>query len=280
MMRLTDAVAKFGLILFVIVIILIWFFPPLLMFLNSLKTYEEIYNPSHVFPPNPTIVTYLPSPAGMFEFIYFLWISNSVTIGLATMTISVGASLPAAYAVSRMQFKIKTFFSKSVLLMYLFPSSFLFIGYMKLIGGLGLFNNPLAVALIDSAYASPYCMWLLGGYLSSLPREIEESAFIDGCNRMQVLLKIVIPIMMPGIIAAAMYSFIIGWDDYLYALLFLNEKHTWNLNIGMMNLVIGDYAPWNQLFTLATIDIIPPVILFMIIQRYIVSGLAAGSVKL
>ncbi|MEM3714687.1 MAG: carbohydrate ABC transporter permease [Nitrososphaeria archaeon] len=268
-------------LIFLVVVTIIWFFPPFLMFLNSLKTYEEIYNPRFLLPPKPTLINYLPYPLGVADPLYFIWIFNSTIIGFGTALISVGASLPAAYAVSRMQFKLKTFFSKSVLLMYLFPSSFLFIGYMKLIGGLGLYNNPLIIALIDSAIASPYCMWLLGGYLTvAAPKEIEEAAYIDGCNRFQVLLKIIFPIMIPGIIAALMYAFVIGWDEYLYALLFLNEKNTWNLNIGMSNLVIGDYAPWNQLFALATINVIPPTVLFMIIQNRIVMGLAAGATKL
>jgi len=281
-MKLSDLLAKVGLILCVLALLLIFVLPLYLIIINTMKTYEQIYNPRLVIPLVqflPDFKTYLPPPAGLFKPEYMVWIFNSLTIGLVTATISVVTSLPAAYAISRMQFKFKTFFSKFVLFIYMFPGTFLMVGYMKLMGGFGLFNNPVAVAIIDATFASPYCVWLLGGYLTSLPREIEEAAAIDGCSFVQILLRIVLPIMSPAIIASAMYAFIIGWDEYLYALLLLNKQSAWNLNVGMATLVVGDYAPWNQLFTLATLDTLPPVILFTIIQKYIVSGLAAGAMK-
>jgi multiple sugar transport system permease protein len=278
-MKISKLSEKVVLTFFTLLILLIFLFPMYLLFANSLKSYVQIYDPRLLVPFPPNLEAYLPPPLGFFKPGYLVWVFNSLTISVVTAVISIGVSLPAAYAIGRMQFRFKTPFSKSVLLMYMFPSSFLMVGYMKLIGGVGLFNSPFAVALIDAAFASPYCVWLLGGYLTGLAKEIEESAAMDGCNFVQILIKIVLPIMLPAIIASAMYAFIIGWDEYLYALLFLNNEVTWNLNVGMATLVVGDYAPWNQLFALATLDTLPPIIIFIFIQKYIVSGLSAGAMK-
>jgi len=166
-----------------------------------------------------------------------------------------------------------------ILFTYVFPGTVLIAPIYLYVKSLGLSNSFAGVIFMELAGILPFISWLLMGYFQELPLEIEESALVDGCNRIQVLLKIVLPISLPGLVTAAIYAFVASWDAFIIPLVILEKRDLWTLPIVLRHMIYGEYIKWGQLNGVAVICAIVPAVLFGIIQKYIVRGLAAGAVK-
>ena len=161
----------------------------------------------------------------------------------------------------------------------LFPSIMLLIPYYKIFKTLNLIDSLYGLIVAYVSFTIPFCTWMMRGYFNGISRDLDQAASIDGANRFRVFRSVILPLAWPGIAATAIYAFIAGWNEYLFALVFINttEKKTVSLGIGQL---IGEYRVlWNELMAAAFFALVPMVIIFIFFNRYLVDGLAAGAVK-
>lgn len=210
------------------------------------------------------------------------FVANSLIVALSTTSIAIVVSALGGYALVRLPFPGSRFIARSVLFTYVVPSVLLVIPIFSIINGLGLYNSLPGVVLAHTTFALPFCLWLLRAYFSTLPSDVEEAALVDGCSRLGALRKVILPLAAPGIAAAAMFVFILSWNEYLYALVLLRGPEVQTLPIGIVtnffNLsMTGD--DWARLMAASVLASLPVIVGFIFLQRWFVTGLAAGSVK-
>lgn len=204
---------------------------------------------------------------------------NSVIVAAGTVAISVTFSVLGAYAAVRLRFRGRNVANAMFLLVYLFPGIVLAVPLLAMFSQLGLRGELLGLIIIYLAQTVPVSIWMLRNYFLSVPESIEEAAAIDGCSRMQIITQIVLPLALPGIISTSLYVFMIAWNEYLYALLFMaDNRPSWTISLGLAQL--QDFAvPPTVLMAGSMAMTIPIVIIFVVAQRSLVEGLTAGAEK-
>jgi multiple sugar transport system permease protein len=256
-------------------------FPLYFMLVTSVKTDQELYNlkaaPFWVASAGFTVSNY----SYLFErTMYGTWLGNSLKISLVATALSVAISILAAYALARLRFRGAETFGVAVFVTYLVPPSLLFLPLAKVVETLGLTDRSLALIATYPTFLIPFCTWLLMGYFRTIPKEIEECALIDGCNRIQALVRIVLPMAIPGIICAVLFGFTISWNEFLYSLVFISTSTAKTMTVGVVSeLIRGDIYYWGQLMAGAVVGSIPIVVAYVFFMDYYVSGLTAGGIK-
>ncbi len=213
------------------------------------------------------------------DYPFLQYFSNSFTVVVFSVSFTVLFSVLAGYGVTRFNFKTKAFFVSFLLVTQMFPSVMLIVPYFQMFNTYGLDNTLTGLVMVYIAATIPFCSWLMIGYYKTIPISLDEAATIDGCNRLQVFYKIVLPLTKPGLVTTAIYAFIISWNDYLFAQTLITEplKKTVPLGIAEFN---GYYKIfWNDLMASSVMASIPIIILFIFLQKHFVSGLTAGAVK-
>jgi len=186
----------------------------------------------------------------------------------------------AAYSLSRLKFWGSGVLATGIFLTYLVPETLLFIPLFKIVGWLGLLNSYWVLVLVYPTLSVPFCTWLMIGYFSSIPKEIDEAALIDGANHMQMLLKVFIPVAMPGLIAATIFAFTVSWAGFLYPLAFIYSESEMVLTVGTVTTLIkGDVFNWGSLMSGALLAAAPPVIIYAFLMDYYIAGLTSGATK-
>ena len=259
--------------------VVIFLVPPFYMVMTSLKSSGEISaekgNPW--YPHDPTInnfVELINNEAFRRYFFNSLWVTVLVVI------ISMTIAILAAFSLSRVGFKGAQTISTGVFLTYLVPPSLLFIPLFQIIGSMGLLNNTWSLVVLFPTLAVPFCTWILIGYFSSIPKELDEAALIDGASYPQILIQIFIPVAMPGIIAATIFAFTVGWGAFLYPLAYLYSADQATLTVGIVReLIRGDVFAWGLIMAACLIAAAPPVIIYTFLMDYYIAGLTAGSTK-
>jgi multiple sugar transport system permease protein len=206
-------------------------------------------------------------------------LKNSLLVALAATAFSVAISTFAGYALARFSFRGRELVSSYILLAYIFPPFVLVVSLFRLISSLGLHDSLAAVTLLHLIIVVPYCTWMLRGYFLSVPRSLEESALIDGCTHLGALLRVVLPVSAPGVASAAIFSFTLSWQDMLFSMISLESHEKFTMPIALLAMAMGDLVQWGKLMAGALISIAPPAIIYLLLQRWIVGGLMAGSVK-
>jgi multiple sugar transport system permease protein len=243
----------------------------------SFKTYEQIQFATSIYVPRPFVwdnyVTLLADTR------FPLWLRNSlVTAVVVTLITTVVASL-GGYAVARLRFPGRESVASLILILYLVPPALLFIPLYRVLGELGATNSLVALFLSYPTFTVPFCTWLLIGFFKALPKELEEAAFVDGATRTAALTRVLLPLAAPGIVASAIFAFTLSWNEFLYALIFIQDETAITVPVGLNLLIYGDVFSWGQLMAASVITTLPVVALYMFIHRWMVEGLAAGSVK-
>ena len=215
--------------------------------------------------------------AGGIKMQAYIWNSIAV-VGLSTLISIVIATL-GGYSLSRFKYRGRDSLAHGILYVYMFPQMILTTPLLMLVIKLGLYNNLWSLIIVYCTFALPYSIWMMRSYFSELPKELEEAAMVDGCNRVQAIWRVMFPLAMPGVAATVTYSFIIGWSNVIYPLSFITDESKKLVSIGFLSLVSGDQTPWNGVMAAAGISSLPVVILFLFFQRYLVAGLASGGVK-
>jgi multiple sugar transport system permease protein len=253
--------------------------PPAYMLLTSLKTSAEIADLGAVpwFVKSPTLENYA-ALIGDPMFRGFFW--NSVIVTLLVVGITMVISVLAAFALARMRFFGSQALATGVFLTYLVPDTLLFIPLYQIVGGLGLLNSIWGLVLVYPTLTVPFCTWIMIGYFASIPKELDEAALIDGANWAQMLLKIFIPVALPGIIAATIFAFTVSWAAFVYPTAFITRPDEMPLTIGVVSqLIRGDTFAWGQLMAGALLAALPPVVVYAFLMDYYIAGLTAGATK-
>ena len=254
-------------------------FPFYWMLIASLKSNRELYNlnafPFWVHQPVLTQYTYL------FENTDFLvWLSNSVTVGLITTVTSVVIGILAGYGLARLRFRGAEGFGIAIFISYLVPTTLLFIPLSQVVNALGIANSTWALLVTYPTFLVPFCTWLLMGYFKTIPRELEECAMIDGASRLGSFGRIVLPLALPGIVCAALFSFTLSWNEFIYALTFISRTSQKTIPIGVVvELIRGDVFYWGSLMAGALLGSVPIAMIYSFFLDYYVSGLTAGAIK-
>ncbi len=211
---------------------------------------------------------------------YFLsWFMNSIIVTFGSTLISVTISTLAAYSLTRFRYWGRRFIPYFSLLGYMVPSIILVFPLFLVMVNLGLTNNLWSLVLGYISITLPFTMWLMWAFFRGIPIELEEAALIDGASRLRVFFEIVLPMAMPGIIAAAIFSMIVAWNDYLFARIFMNSIQKLPLTVGVMHFFEGMHVNWGLMMASAVMMTLPLAVLFMVIQRHLVAGFGAGAVK-
>jgi len=215
----------------------------------------------------------------LFDTAYPEWLWNTVLVSVVSTFFSLAASVFAAYAIERLRFRGSRQTGLAIFLAYLVPPSILFIPLANVVFNLGLFDTRLALILTYPTFLIPFCTWLLMGYFRSIPAELEECALIDGASRWQILVKIVLPLAVPGLISAGIFAFTLSWNEFIYALTFVSSSEIKTLPVGVVTeLVQGDVYQWGPLMAGALLGSLPVAFIYSFFVEYYVSGLT-GSVK-
>ena len=283
-MRLDSAHINWGklatriLLYFVVSLIcIIILYPYFVMFLTALKSREEIFAPNGtIFPQvwhwNNFTEIFKRAPMGQYML-------NSIIIASGSTAIAMICGIPAAYALARMKFKGQTAFLGFIIVSQMFAPVVLLIGIYKVMQIMKLTNTLLGLIFINAAFNQAFTIWLLRGTFMSISAEMEQAATIDGCNRIQAMFKILLPVAAPGIVTTLIFIFINAWNEYTVALCLISTDTIKPMTVGI-NIFNGyNIIEWQYLFAGSIFAIIPVVILFMSIEKNLTSGLAAGGVK-
>jgi multiple sugar transport system permease protein len=261
-----------------LVFLIVLLFPFYWMAITSVKPDAELLsregNPFWVI--NPTLSHFYKL---LFETSYPQWLWNTVLVSVVSTFVSLAASVFAAYAIERLRFKGSKHVGLSIFLAYMVPPSILFIPLANVVFNLGLFDTRWALILTYPTFLIPFCTWLLMGYFRSIPAELEECALIDGASRWQILVKIVLPLAVPGLISAGIFAFTLSWNEFIYALTFISSSEVKTLPVGVVTeLVQGDVYQWGPLMAGALLGSLPVAFIYSFFVEYYVSGMT-GSVK-
>ena len=269
---------------FLVIFVVFFLTPPVYMLITSLKSNAEIsaaVSPWWVM--HPTLENYREL---LTSSTYLTFFRNSAIVSVAVVLITMAVSIPAAFALSRMKFWGSATLATGVFLTYLIPETLLFIPLFKIfvfideLTGIELVNHWWVLVILYPTLTVPFCTWLMIGYFSSIPRELDEAALIDGAGYLQILTKVFIPVALPGIIAATIFAFTVSWAQFLYPLAFITSADQLVLPVGIITtLVRGDVFTWGQIMTGALLGAAPPLIIYAFLMDYYIAGLTAGATK-
>ena len=255
-------------------------FPFYHMALTSLKTDRELYDRAAVpllIRQGPTLQHY---QTLLWETGFLTWTKNSLLVTVLATTISVVIGTAAAYALARLKFFGVGPFGTGIFVTYLVPTSLLFLPLAQVVNWLGLSDSKWALVVTYPTFLVPFCTWLLMGYFRTVPKEVEECAMVDGATRLQALMRIVLPIAIPGLVCAVLFAFTLSWNEFIYALTFTSSSSEITASVGVtQELIRGDIYFWGGLMAGAVLASVPIVLLYVFFLDYYVSGLTAGAVK-
>ena len=261
----------------VALICIVILYPYFVMFCTALKSRAEIFAiDASILPQNANWQNFLDiwekAPMGQY-------MMNSIIIAGGSTIIAMLCGIPAAYALARMKFKGQTAFLGFIIVSQMFAPVVLLIGIYKVISLLGMTNSLIGLVFINAAFNQAFTIWLLRGTFMSISAEMEQAATIDGCNRVQAMMKILLPVAAPGIVTTLIFIFINAWNEYTVALCLISTETIKPLTVGI-NIFNGyNMIEWQYLFAASIFAILPVVIMFMCIEKHLTSGLTAGGVK-
>jgi multiple sugar transport system permease protein len=263
----------------VVLFIVITLFPFYWMAITSIKSDGEMLNfaASPLFVIEPTLKNYQHL---FFQTNFLRWSLNTAIVAFVSTTISLVFSVLAGYSLARLRYKGANPIGWGMFITYLVPPTLLFLPLAFVIREFHLFNNLWSLILTYPTFLIPFCTWLLIGYFKSIPRELEESALVDGATRLQAMVRIVIPLAIPGILSAGMFAFTLSWNEFLYSLIFMNDSIAKTIPVGVTSeLIKGDEFFWSELMAAALLGSVPVALLYSFFVDYFVAGMTAGAVK-
>jgi multiple sugar transport system permease protein len=264
-----------GLLIFILVVA----FPFYWMIVSSLKSLEEIL----LKPANLGLdlgkIDFRAYYEVLFEHGFIRYISNSVYVSIITVLLSVTLATVGGYAVTRLRFRGRGFMSTSILLIYMFPAIVLVIPLYVIFSQMGLRDSIHVLILVYLAQTLPVALYMLRSYFQTLPAEMEEAGLIDGCSRLGVIWRIVIPLSAPALASVALYTFMIAWNEFLFAFMFLDTPEKFTLSRGVVQLESSVHLSKQLVMAASVMVTIPILALFLLFERRLVGGLTAGAMK-
>lgn len=262
---------------YLIVLSILAVFPLLWLLVSAFKSSNEMLgNPTSFWPKQWTMENF---KTVLVTLKFTVNIKNSLIVALSTTVLATIISALAAYGIIRFFPKLGNIMTKVLITTYMFPSIMLVIPYAVVMNVINLTNTRLGLVLVYMSFSVPYAVWMLVGFFKTVPIDIEESGRIDGANRLQVFLKLVLPLVRPGVVSTAIYVFINAWNEFLYAMLLVSSSSKTALSVAVKTLSAADIVDWGALMAASAIVVLPSIIFFCFIQNKIAGGLADGAVK-
>ena len=262
---------------YLIILSMIAFFPLVWVLLCSVKSSGELTaNPTRFLPKHFTLENF----THVIQDLGFAGnISNSLIIAISTTCIAIVVSSMAAYGIVRFFPKLGSIMSKVLVATYMFPPILLAIPYSMVMAKLGFVNTRVGLVIVYLSFSVPYAVWMLVGFFKTVPLGIEEAARVDGANKLQTFVRIVLPLVMPGIVATAIYTFINAWNEFLYSLILINSTDKMTVSVALKSLQGSEILNWGDMMAASVLVVVPSVIFFMFIQNKIAGGMTDGAVK-
>jgi len=251
--------------------------PYLVMLLDALRPSSDVVQTPATFLPRVWQLSTFSDVLGDTRFLN--WLKTSLLVATTSTVVVVLVAVPAAYFTARFRFPGRTAFLLLVLVTQMFSPTSLVVGLYREFFTLNLVNTYAAIILTNSAFNLAFAVWILNGFFSSIPKEVEEAANLDGCGRLRTLTRIMLPLTLPGVVTAVVFTFIAAWNEYVVALTLMLDDAKKPLTVGITSYVTGYEQHWDQLFAASIIAIVPVVVLFAFIEKHLVGGLTAGSIK-
>ena len=271
--RLQSAIAYTVLFLLLLLVL----FPFYWMTITSFKTEDQMRSLVSMFWPSPFVVENYTQLLTKTDF--GVWYRNSALVAISSTLVATAIGTIGAYALARLRFLGRAFLSSATLITYLVPPSILFIPLYAQIRTMGLADSLAGLVAAYPSFTVPFVTWLLMGYFGSIPEELEEAAMIDGATRFGAFRRIILPLAAPGVLAAGLFAFTQAWNEFLYALVFISDVKQRTLPVGLSTFITGDVYGWGYLMAGAVLTTLPVIAVYTYLQRYMVEGLTAGSVK-
>ncbi len=264
--------------LFAWAIVLVVAFPLFWMVVTSIKPQSELFARPPTF--LPQTITFEHYAKLLWQTNFLTYFKNSVILSLATTLVVVSIATMGAFALVRFKFRGRETLAFLVLFTYLLPSVVLIIPLYLLLVSLGLSNTIFSLVIAYTTFALPYALWLLRSFMAGIPEDLESAALVDGATRMGAFRDIILPQLLPGIISTALFTFILSWNEYLYALVLVNSDDTRPLTTGVMNMLISSFnIEWSLLMAASVMMSVPLIMVFAFLQSYLTRGFGAGGVK-
>lgn len=260
-----------------LVLLAILLFPFLVMISTMLRSSTEVYVTPPRWIPERVVLTNFIEVWEQYDLIVYF--KSSLIIAVGATVLNACLTLPAAYAVARLRFAGRGVILFLFLVVQMFSPVIVVISLFKIMAGAGLLDTYLSMILAIAVFTIAFTIWMMSGYFRSIPIEIEEAALIDGCSRVQTMIRVMLPIAAPGVVTAMIYTFIYGWNEFLFGLSFMQSKGKMPLTIALFNFVGRWSTQWEMLTTAAFLAIIPVLVLFYLIEKQLVTGLTGGAVK-
>lgn len=251
--------------------------PVFWMVSTSVKNETELFlSPPLLWPEKPTLAAFI---SVFNDYPFADYFKNSLIVVIFATAISITFSTLAGYGLSRFRFRGRASFLTFLLLSQMFPSVMLIIPYFKIMRTAGLLDSNPGLIVTYISFTIPFCTWMMYGYFKSIPKELDEAAALDGAGHTRTFFSVILPLTLPGIVATSVYAFITAWNEYLFALILTNSEDQKTIPIGIGQL-IGQYKiEWNELMAASIYSTIPLMVMFLFLQRYLISSLTAGAVK-
>ena len=275
-MQRTRTARLIGIYFCLVIMAIVILLPIYWMIVMSFKTSAAIYRDPSLLPANLTVANYL-TLFGPKQFL--LYIRNSLIVAGSATVISVFISAMAAYSLVRLKYRFRDFIGRLILFSYLTPSALLFIPLAVIMARLHLGNTREGLVLVYLTFATPLSTWMLMGFFRGIPLDLEEQAMVDGTTMLGALLRIVLPLSAPGLVAVAVFTFSGAWSELLLALVLMTSPDKQTVPVALQEFIVGDVFLWGPIMAGSVISAIPVMVLYFAGQRFLVQGLAAGAVK-
>lgn len=263
------------------VLILVWTLAPLYnMVLVAVQRKEDVFS-SNVWPVNPNLDSFRAVFSESYWLLARYWreMGNSLFIGVAVALLTLAIGSATSFAIGRLRIRLGWLLTNAALLTYVIPMSFLAIPFYGIMRNYGLSDNPWSVIAVEVTFATPYAIFIFQQYGTSIPRELDEAARIDGASPFQTFYRIYLPLMAPALVAIGTYALLLAWNEYLYAFLLLSSNDTITVPVALGKFLNSDEAPWNFLMAASIVYALPPLVIYYIFRRYMSAGLTMGGVK-
>mgnify|MGYP004522482197 FL=1 len=262
-----------------VLLLCVLLFPLYWIVVTSLKTEKEIFQIPPTFWPKVLNLKSYAAQVESGDFNMFRSFANSFVISLGATIVAVILAVPASYGIAKYRFKGKKLIMLGFLVTQMLPVAVLLTPMFIMFRNMHLYNTPVSAILADATIGIPFSVLILKNYFASIPKELEEAAYIDGCNRLTAFLRILIPIAKPGVMVCAIFSFLYAWGDLAYGMTFIIDQQKRPITAGIFNFM-GQYGTkWSYLTAFAVVTIIPVALIFIFMQKYIISGMTSGAVK-
>lgn len=272
--RVMRTTATYG----ILIIALLWtIFPIYWMIKSSLTLNEEMYVARPPLFSNVITFDHYIDLIYNTSFMHNVW--NSFVIAAITTIICLAIGILGSYAMTRLKYPGRSFFRNSIIISYLMPTAVLFVPMYVFVSSLGFYDNKYALLIIYPTFVVPYCCYMLISYFKAIPYALEEEALIDGCNRLQTLWYIIMPIALPGIAVVATFAFTMAWNEYLYAMIMTTSNVQKTATVAISGFKYADSAIWGRIMSASVVCSLPVTLLYIAAQSMLISGKYEGSVK-